>query len=291
MSKSFLEKFREWDADQYSLDSWPSETPRESSREPVLEIPRLEKLEKRMFYRVYRSMSFYLGLFFCLILVAVVLELPVFGSADSPTQNEVVERYVSKGMEETGAVNTVAGVILDYRAYDTLGESHVLYTALTTVLVLLMGFGTQDSGSDSGDLLKSDRVLTITAAVVVPCVILFGIYVICNGHLGPGGGFSGGAVIGAALILYAIAFGFDRIEKFLNLKTFRLIVLCALCFYSISKGYSFFCGANGLESGITPGIPGKILSAGLILPLNAAVGIVVACTMYGLYSLFKRGRI
>ena len=54
---------------------------------------------------------------------------------------------------------------------------------------------------------------------------------------------------------------------------------------------SFFCGANELESGISAGVPGRIFSAGLILPLNAAVGIVVACTMYGLYSVFRRGRI
>lgn len=139
--------------------------------------------------------------------------------------------------------------------------------------------------------MQGDLILRVTAKVIVPVVILFGIYVILNGHLGPGGGFSGGAVIGAGLILYVIAFGFERLEKYLNIKTFRVIVLCALCFYSLAKCYSFFCGANGLESGISTGTPGNIVSAGLILPLNIAVGIVVACTMYGFYSVFKRGRI
>ena len=84
---------------------------------------------------------------------------------------------------------------------------------------------------------------------------------------------------------------FEKLEKLLNLRTFRIIVLCALCFYSGAKCYSFFCGANHLQTIFTTGVPGRIFSAGLILPLNVAVGIVVACTMYGFYSVFQRGRI
>ena len=98
-------------------------------------------------------------------------------------------------------------------------------------------------------------------------------------------------MIGAGLILYAVAFGFARLETKLNLRSFRIICLAALWFYSLSKCYSFFCGANGLHTIFSPGTPGRILSAGLILPLNTAVGIVVACTMYGLFSLFQRGKI
>ena len=58
-----------------------------------------------------------------------------------------------------------------------------------------------------------------------------------------------------------------------------------------SKAWSFFSGANGLPSGISLGVPGAILSGGLILPLNIAVGFVVCCTMYALFSLFQRGEV
>ena len=129
------------------------------------------------------------------------------------------------------------------------------------------------------------------ALFIVPIIFLFGIYVVFNGHLSPGGGFSGGAILGAGLIVYASAFGFEQTERFMNRKVFRMVTLCALCFYSLSKCYSFFTGANHLESFISPGTPGNIFSAGLILPLNIAVGAVVACTMYGLFSLFERGKI
>ena len=68
-------------------------------------------------------------------------------------------------------------------------------------------------------------------------------------------------------------------------------VLCALGFYACSKTYSFFTGANHLHSIISPGVPGRILSAGLILPLNVAVGFVVCCTMYSFYMYFHRGEL
>ena len=125
--------------------------------------------------------------------------------------------------------------------------------------------------------------------MLVPPIIIFGIYVVLNGHLSPGGGFSGGAIIGAALILYLNAFGFKKTERFFTMKTFKGVTFAALSFYALSKSYSFFTGANHLESHIPLGTPGNILSSGLILPLNICVGLVVACTMYGFYALFRKG--
>ena len=69
------------------------------------------------------------------------------------------------------------------------------------------------------------------------------------------------------------------------------ITFISLTFDSFAKGYVFFTGATHLDNHIPKGVPGAILSGGLILPLDIAVGMVVACTMYGFYSLFKRGSI
>ena len=68
-------------------------------------------------------------------------------------------------------------------------------------------------------------------------------------------------------------------------------VLVVLAFYAVAKGYSFFTGANHLHSIINPGTPGRILSAGIILPLNIAVGFVVTMTMYSFYALFTKEEI
>ena len=97
--------------------------------------------------------------------------------------------------------------------------------------------------------------------------------------------------MGAALILFTASFGFEKVDEFFTLKLSMVITFVSLVFYSFAKGYVFFTGANGLENGIPKGIPGAILSGGLILPLDIAVGLVVACTMFGFYSLFKRGSI
>lgn len=50
-------------------------------------------------------------------------------------------------------------------------------------------------------------------------------------------------------------------------------------------------GAAHIPTGIPIGTPGNILSGGLILPLNIGVGILVACTVYALYSLFNEGEV
>ena len=300
MKRSELRSWlREWDEGKYDFTAalpgsyTTLQTPDGQKDHPwkLEPINRLEEGEIRSFRKSYPVFAVVLCLIMIGFLLLTVAKLPTYGSADSPAHNEVMERYVEKGMEETGAVNVVAGVILDYRAFDTLGESHVLYTAATAVFILLLSLRGGTEPEREKKIMQSDPLLKSTARIIVPLVIVYGIYVIFNGHLGPGGGFSGGAVIGGGLILYAIAFGFEPLDRLLNLKVYRIVVLCALCFYSLAKCYSFFCGANHLQTIFSPGTPGRIFSAGLILPLNVAVGIVVACTMYGFYSVFQRGRV
>ena len=138
---------------------------------------------------------------------------------------------------------------------------------------------------------RNDEILKTITEIVLPFIIVLGIYVILNGHLSPGGGFSGGTILGAGLILYSLAFGREMTRKIFNFNTFTKSISFSLLFYGLAKGYSFITGAAHMDSGIPLGTPGKILSGGLILPLNIAVGIVVGSTMYGLYSLFSQGDI
>jgi multicomponent Na+:H+ antiporter subunit B len=251
----------------------------------------------------FRRMYFVVALISCITMTLVLLYtislLPRYG-AENPRTVEVVSRYVEDGLEETGAVNIVSGMILDYRAFDTLGESHVLFTALICVMILLR-IDNKNQRSDYEDYytvrtdsyfdLSSDPVLRLVCAVIIPCILLYGIYILLNGQNSPGGGFSGGAVLGAGMILFSAAFGFDKADRFFTLKVSNIVTFVSLAFYSFAKGYVFFMGANGLENHIPKGTPGAIFSGGMILPLDIAVGCVVGCTMYGFYSLFRRGSI
>ena len=233
------------------------------------------------------------------VLIYTALDLPQFGNADALVDNEVSRFYVEDGLEHTGAVNIISGIILDFRGFDTLGESHVLFIAACTVLMLLhlpkgdspaaLRERMEAEADDRHFEPRHDPILQGCARLLVPLLLVFGIYILLNGHLSPGGGFSGGAILGAGMILFLCAFGFAEAERFFTIKTFRTFTTAALLCYAMCKGYVFFTGANGIESHIEAGVFGRILSGGLMMPLNIAVGLVVACTMYGLFTLFRKG--
>lgn len=246
----------------------------------------------KRFDRFYKGAVVVLGAAIIFALLLTASNTPAFGDEHNPYNNEVSERYLEKGLEETGAVNAVTGMILDYRAFDTFGESCVLFIAAACVLILL-----RDDKSDTTAKALiderfepvSDTILQASTRIIFPAIMIFGIYILLNGHLSPGGGFSGGAIMGAGLIMHVNAFGYKKTQKFFNEKTYKRVTVGALSFYCIAKSYSFFTGANHIPSGIPTGTPGAILSSGLILPLNICVGLVVACTMYAFYTLFKKG--
>jgi multicomponent Na+:H+ antiporter subunit B len=249
-----------------------------------------ETVEFKLYSRIYKALSVVVCIIFITSLVITAIHLPSLGSDLNPANNEVPERYVEKGVEETGAINTVAGMILDYRAFDTFGESCVLFAAVICVLILLKESDLSAAEhSDRQNEPKNDGILKAAASILFPVIIIFGFYVILNGHLSAGGGFSGGAILGSGMILYLLAFGFEKAHKLFNYKTFAVTVCSAQIFYCIAKGFSFFTGANEIETHIPLGNPGDILSSGLILPLNICVGLVVAYTIYTFYVMFRRG--
>lgn len=300
--KSRFEKWLNGEGDLYmgNVEMQPQEeyapTPqslRKIEHERRIMTERANDVERNREYRLFKASYGVLAVIFCLSFISVLLLavswLPPVGNAANPDNNEVSARYIERGLQETGAVNIVTGMILDYRAFDTLGESHVLFVATITVLILLRKDKGKKEDNDRVYEPKNDTILQKVAFILVPMIMIFGIYIILNGHLSPGGGFSGGSIIGAGLILYLNAFGFEKTERFFTEKTYKVVSFCALSFYCLAKSYSFYTGANGLESGIPLGTLGTILSSGLILPLNICVGLVVACTMYAFYAIFRKG--
>lgn len=74
------------------------------------------------------------------VLGGVFRQLPDFGRPDL----RMSEYYIEQGLEKTGAANLVASVILDFRAYDTLGEATVLFTAVMGTFAVLRRKGRKE---------------------------------------------------------------------------------------------------------------------------------------------------
>lgn len=72
-----------------------------------------------------------------LVLLSSISELPPVGDRTNPSYNEIAEYYISEGAEDTGSTNLIAAIITDYRAFDTLGETTVLFTGIAAVVSLI----------------------------------------------------------------------------------------------------------------------------------------------------------
>ena len=94
---------------------------------------------------IFYFMSVVLVALISFMLMLAVTEMPVYGNLDNPTNNIVYERYVNKSVEESGSTNIVANILLDYRGYDTLLESTVLFA---TVIAIMLVWGTRSVGKE-----------------------------------------------------------------------------------------------------------------------------------------------
>jgi multicomponent Na+:H+ antiporter subunit B len=91
---------------------------------------------EREFFGLAVSVAILLVIF--LAGIKVFESLPPFGTPVFAKRPETPSQiYIEKGLADTGAANVVAGVILDYRAYDTLGEATVLFTSIVGATIIL----------------------------------------------------------------------------------------------------------------------------------------------------------
>lgn len=127
------------------------------------------------------------------------------------------------------------------------------------------------------------RILRLTLRVVVPCIQLFGVYVVFNGHLSPGGAFAGGTIIGASLILQVLV-GTYRVSQQAE-DVSALVESASLGWYLLLGFVGLLAGRAFLSNaGVFPlGRPGKPFSSGMILAVSLGVGAKVASTMQTLF--------
>ena len=84
---------------------------------------------------------------FLFVAYTALKDLPEFGY---PVMR-VAGTYLKEGLAKVGATNLVSSIILDYRAYDTLGEATVLFTAVIGILAIVRRIGRKEVGQNIGE--------------------------------------------------------------------------------------------------------------------------------------------
>ncbi|MFH2096857.1 MAG: Na(+)/H(+) antiporter subunit B [Bacteroidota bacterium] len=126
-----------------------------------------------------------------------------FDSFQNPDQlNELAKHYVAEGPGEVGSANLVTAVVVTYRGFDTLGEVTILFVAAAIIGLFLK---TDKHISGTRQVRPSSEILQTAQKILLPLIFLFGAYVFLNGHLSPGGGFQGGAIIASGVVLIILA--------------------------------------------------------------------------------------
>jgi len=72
-----------------------------------------------------------------MVLAYGTMDMPDWGDPDSPASRHVSPEYISDAVEKTATPNIVTAVLADYRGYDTLGETAVIFSAGMACILLL----------------------------------------------------------------------------------------------------------------------------------------------------------
>jgi len=185
--------------------------------------------------------------------------------------NHTARYYADHTAQDIGATNIVTAIIVTYRGLDTLGEVTVLF--LTAAIVgLLLSRGIHKGKSLQRDLPQSGELITTGTHLLVPLILLLGAYVFVNGHLTPGGGFQGGAIIASAVLLMLLT---DPLRHFSHRLISIVESISGLFFVTIGILGMFFAGGF-LDNHILPvGELGSLFSAGAIPLIYSFIGLKV----------------
>src|SRR6056297_4283163 len=182
-----------------------------------------------------------------------------------------ISRYIiSFGLQDTGSLNLVTAILYDYRAFDSMGESTVIFGAVSGIVLILSRKMLPVSSKGLSFIVKR------TLGIMTPFIALFSIYVITHGHLTPGGGFQGGVILAAISIIFSIVYGsaFDYRRYSPQTKT-ALETGGAMTFLGLGLAGIVMEGAFLHNLGFLTAETGTLISAGSIPYINIGVGFKV----------------
>jgi len=186
---------------------------------------------------------------------------------------DVANHYVRNGARETGAVNIVTAIVVAYRGFDTLGEVTVLFIAAVGVGAVLL----PASRPAAEEKTEASLIVRTGSRVLFPFIILLGAYILVHGHLTPGGGFQGGAVIASGFLLLYLAWPGQGAAR----KAFSAVEsLSGLAFVAVGI-LGIVYGVGFLGNFLPLGVRNELLSAGVIPIIYVAIGLKVGAELAG----------
>jgi len=235
-------------------------------------------------------------IFLMLVLMAMVFFNLAANYTESTSLSKLGRYYVEKGPQELGAPNLVTAVVVTYRGLDTLGEVTVLFISAAGVGLLLRRTRRNqddDEGLEQGDREEetaikhkpASEIVETATELLLPMVILFGVYVFMNGHLSPGGGFQGGAIIASGTMFLLLALPESHISRLMiaiteSMSGFSYVVVGVL---------GAVLAGGFLDNRIMDlGTYGSLFSAGAIPLIYLFVGLKVGFELSAVLDRFRK---
>jgi multicomponent Na+:H+ antiporter subunit B len=213
--------------------------------------------------------------------------LPSFGAFDGAYALLIDHAVVA----QRHATDAVTAVNFDYRALDTLGEEFILFTSVVGLAVLLREQRSErerppSHASEEHRFQGTSYALRALTLVLIGPLVALSLYVDSHGALTPGGGFQGGVVGAAALLMVFLGGGYLAMRRLSPHALMELAEAAGAAGYAlIGLGGLVFAGVF-FQNFLPLGTPGQLLSAGAIPLSSMAVGLAVTGAFVLLWSEF-----
>jgi multicomponent Na+:H+ antiporter subunit B len=221
-------------------------------------------------------------------------DFPEWGDPQSPASTSPVSsHFIAKTGVDTEVPNMVTAVLADYRGFDTMFETVVVFIAGMSVLAILRNSSGKKPGKRGHEVnAEPDLIVTNTVRLVVPVIQIFSFYVLAHGHVSPGGGFQGGVLMGASFILIALSWDLEKalarfsLNRCMTVAALGILIYAGIGLLSMALGGEFLDYAE-LEK-ILP-VSREMARYHAMLGVEIGVGFTVTAIMFALYANLSSG--
>ena len=221
------------------------------------------------------------------------LDYPRLGDPESPVHQHVAQWYLANTGEMIDVPNVVTAILASFRGYDTFGELFVILTAGVGVLFLLM----PPTAREAARLPNADRrglrhhlVPRVVGLLLVPFIVLFGLYVQFHGDYGPGGGFQAGALVTAGLILHALLEGEAASLRVVSTRVLVWLMVGGAMLYGGTGIAGMLLGGNFLDYNVLGNTTAGGQHLGILL-VEIGVGLTVTGVLMLIFHAFAARRL